>query len=133
MEKSIDFFLKYFIGIIFLGFYFLCSCNFLLANESNFVYDSKGKRDPFISLIGKKVKLTDVDLIDSIKDVRVEGVIIDPKKGSAAIVNGQILYIGDYMGGFKLVKVTHYYIVVSRDEKEYKLQFRSEEDDKSSN
>jgi len=133
MGKYTNFFLKYIFCIISLNIYFLCNCNFLLANESNFIYDSKDKRDPFISLIGKKVKLTDVDLINSIKDVRVEGVIIDPKKGSAAIVNGQILYIGDYMGGFKLDKVTNYYIVMSRDDKEFKLQFRSEEEDQTSN
>ena len=134
MQKYTNFFLRCFCrGIVVLHIYVLLNHNFLLANEANFVYDSKGKRDPFISLIGKKVKLADVDLIDSIKDVKVEGVIIDPQRGSAAIVNNQILRIGDYMGGFKLSKVTRYYIVMSRDEKEFKLQFRSEEEDQTSN
>ena len=128
MRKCNKYFLKYFCGIIF----FLLFGNISLANEARFIYDSKSKRDPFISLIGKKVKLADVDLIDSIKDVRVEGVIIDPK-GSAAVVNGQILRIGDYMGGYKLDKVTHYYIIMTRDDKNFKLQFRSEEEDRTSN
>ena len=106
-------------------------CDFIFANEVYFIYDSKGKRDPFISLLGKNVKLTDVELLDSIDDVRVEGVIIDPKKGSAAIVNGRILKVGDFMGGFKLEKVTHYEIYMSRDGQKFKLQFRNKSDDEA--
>lgn len=110
--------------------FFLTKVYFSVANESLFVYDSKGKRDPFISLIGKNVKLTDVELLESIEQVRVEGVIVDPDKGSSAIVNGQIIRVGEFLGGFKLEKVTNYYIVMKRDEKEYTIQFRSPEDDK---
>jgi len=103
--------------------------NFSVANEPKFVYDSKKKRDPFISLIGKNVKLTDVELLESIDDVRVEGVILDPNKVSSAIVNGQILKVGDFMGGYKLEKVTRYAIIMTRDGKQHKIQFRSPDED----
>lgn len=109
--------------------FLLTKVYFSVANESLFVYDSKNKRDPFISLIGKNVKLTDVELLESIDQVRVEGVIIDPYKGSSAIVNGRIIRVGEFLGGFRLEKVTNYFIVMSRDEKEHTIQFRSPEDD----
>jgi len=103
--------------------------NFSVANEQNFVYDSKEKRDPFLSLIGKNVKLTDVELLESIDDVRVEGVIIEPNRVSSAIVNGQILKVGDFMGGYKLEKVTRYSIIMTRDGKQHKIEFRSPDED----
>ncbi|MBU1864056.1 MAG: hypothetical protein KKH94_10370 [Candidatus Omnitrophica bacterium] len=95
------------------------------------MYDSKTKRDPFVSLIGENVHLTDVELLESISEVNVEGVILDPVKGSAAIVNGQILRIGDYMGGFQLSEVTRYQITMLRDGKEYNLVFRNKEEDEN--
>jgi hypothetical protein len=97
---------------------------FLLAIDSNFVYDSKGKRDPFIPLIGKNVKLTDAELLSSIEDVTVEGIIIDKKEGSAVIVNNQILKTGESLGGFRLEKIAPTYVVFSRDGKEYTLTYQ---------
>ena len=104
---------------------FLAAVNFSVANEAKFVYDSKGKRDPFMSLIGKNVTLTDVELLESIEDVRVEGVIIDPNEGSSAIINGQIIKVGEFLGGFRLIKVTKYFVVLQRDEKKHTIQFRA--------
>lgn len=114
-----------------LGIYFSFMGKFLLAKGGHFMYDSKTKRDPFVSLIGENVHLTDVELLESISEVNVEGVILDPVKGSAAIVNGQILRIGDYMGGFQLSEVTRYQITMLRDGKEYNLVFRNKEEDEN--
>jgi hypothetical protein len=130
MQKS-NFFHSLPMALVFVScFLFLCSGDFSVANEHKFVYDSKEKRDPFVSLVGKNVKLTDVELLDSIADVKVEGVIVDPHMTSSAIVNGQILKVGDFMGGFKLEKVTNYYIIMTRDGEEHKIQFRSLEEDR---
>jgi hypothetical protein len=131
MQKSSFIFLHQLLAIIFVTCLFLLGkVHFSVASEPLFVYDSKEKRDPFISLIGKNVKLTDVELLESIDQVRVEGVIIDPNKGSSAIVNGQIIRVGEFLGGFRLEKVTNYHIVMKRDEQEHTIQFRSPEDDK---
>lgn len=107
-------------------FLIMAGNDFLMANDTRFLYDSREKRDPFVSLLGRKVRLTDVDLLESINDVKIEGVIVDEEKGSAAIVNGRILRVGDFMGGFQLVAVTHYEVVMARDGKEYTLSFRDE-------
>jgi len=120
---------RYIAIILILIWVLLLSENFSVAKESVFVYDSKNKRDPFISLIGKNVTLTDVELLASIADVRIEGVILEPNKPSSALINGQILREGEFLGGFKLTKVTKYYVIMKKDEKEHKLQFRSPEED----
>ncbi len=112
--------------ILLLLFLVLIGSNFSLANENNFIYDSNGKRDPFVSLLNKNVKLTDVRLLKSVEDIRVEGVIIDKKNGSGAVLNGNIIKVGEFLGGFKLMDVSQYYVILERDEKRYKIKFRDE-------
>ena len=97
---------------------------FLMASDAYFIYDSKAKRDPFISLLGKNIKLTDVELLESVDDIIVEGVVVDPDGGSTAILNGKILKISEFIGGFRLDKVTHYEVYLSRDGVQYKIKFR---------
>lgn len=111
-------------GIIAIIFW---AINFSVANEDRFVYDSKGKRDPFISLLGTNVKVTDVELLESIKDIRVEGVIID-STGSAAIMNNNIVRLGEFIGGFKLTQVTNYRVILERNGKEHAIKFRDKDE-----
>ncbi len=95
--------------------------------DEDFVYDSKGKRDPFLSLIDRRVKLTDVELLASIDDVRVDGVILDRDRGASAIVNDSIIKIGEFVGGFKLVEVSQYEVVLLRDGQSYTIEFRDKD------
>lgn len=103
---------------------FAAKSNFLLANDAYFLYDSKNKRDPFESLLDKNVKVTDIKYLESLSQIVVEGVIVDPRNGSAAILNGNVLKVGEFIGGFRLEKVTNYEVHVSRDGKIHKLVFR---------
>ena len=71
---------------------------FSLAFAEEFRYDSKGKRDPFISSEQSAAELGSGQL-------RVEGIILDPRGKSYAIVNGEIVGAGDVFAGFKVKQI----------------------------
>src|SRR3989338_5580369 len=83
----------------------LLSSSLLAAEKS--LYNSHGKRDPFIPLVTSTMKSSSSNLlgIDNIDDLIVEGVVYDPKNGSVVIVNGTILKEGEEFGSVKVLKV----------------------------
>ena len=86
------------------GMIFLSSS--LSAAEKS-LYESHGKRDPFIPLVTATMKSSSSNLlgIDNFDDLAVEGVVYDPKHGSVVIVNGTILKEGEEFGNVKVIKV----------------------------
>ena len=88
---------KYFLllssAVLCLSFFY-----FSLAFAEEFRYDSKGKRDPFISAEQSAMQLGSGQL-------RVEGIILDPRGKSYAIVNGEIVGEKDVFAGFKVKEI----------------------------
>jgi hypothetical protein len=77
-----------------------------LLAEKSFKYDAKDKRDPFIPLVSEEgVFASDAYGISGIKDVRLEGIVWDEEKGSAAIINGEIFKEGQETGTVKILKI----------------------------
>ena len=74
--------------------------DFSLAFAEEFRYDNHGRRDPFVSpaQAGFGTQLGQSEL-------RLEGVIVDQKGGSYAIVNGEIVREGEKFQGFLLRKI----------------------------
>jgi hypothetical protein len=66
------------------------------SEEVPFIYDSEGRRDPFMPLLTKDGRpVTTYSNIGSINDVIVEGIMYDPRGGSVVVINDVILRQGD--------------------------------------
>ncbi len=79
------------------------------------LYNSKGKRDPFIPLVAKSVRIsTGLEGVQSIDDIVLEGIVWDSGGDSIAILNGVIVKEADEIGDVKIVTITskevHLYI-----------------------
>lgn len=71
-------------------------------------YDSQTKRDPFVPLVSLNTKRSVGGLlgVESIEDIRVEGIALDADPGaSVVVVNGSVLKAGDEVGGVKVISV----------------------------
>lgn len=104
----------------------LACFDFSMALADEFRYDSHGKRDPFVSL---------TDLLASrgkqgigYGELHLEGVIIDPKGRSYAIVNGQIVQEGDKFEGFLLKKIEPNQVTFEKEGEEIEVVLRREEE-----
>jgi len=79
--------------------------SFSLAQEE-YTYDSKGKRDPFIALVTPGGVLLTLDKEDVKTDLAVEGIIYDKQGSSYAIVNSEVVRVGDSTAsGYQVLKI----------------------------
>ena len=93
-----------------------------------FKYESSGKRDPFVPLVGGSrptvVKLEDVTSAD---DVKVEGIAIGAQGKKVAILNAEVLKEGDKVGEVELIKVEKKFVTILIGGKSYNLYLPGEE------
>lgn len=106
--------------------FFLAAAPYLMCE--GFKYESYGKRDPFVPLVGGSrpaiVKLEDITSAD---DVKVEGTAIGANGKKVAILNGEVLKEGDKVGEIELKKVEKKSVTISIGGKSYDLYLPGEE------
>jgi len=92
---------------VFLLFAAASSVSSFLSNADAFQYESKGKRDPFVPLVGAE-KPAAARLIDitSIDDIRLDGIALRAKGEAAAIINGELIKSGDKVGDITVKSIT---------------------------
>lgn len=69
-------------------------------------YTNSGKRDPFVPLVtGEKTAVRGLYGVESAEDLTIEGIVIDPVKGSVAVVNGEIVQEKEVRDNLKVLKI----------------------------
>jgi len=95
-------------------------------------YESHGKRDPFVPLIGQEkaysAGLTD---ITAIEDIRLEGIAQDAKGKRIAIINGEIVKEGFKSGEIEIVKIERKSVAITISGKAFKIDLPEEGGPKS--
>ncbi len=84
----------------------------LAESQKTFVYDAKGRRDPFLQWAEGGNSKNGV----STQDLRVEGIIFDPAQGSLVVINGVVLKEGDSVGSYKVSKIEKNRVLISKKE-----------------
>ena len=95
---------KYTIAII---VFLVLTFKLLSFAESDFVYDAKGKRNPFIPLVTNEGRLIKLDKEEEkgSTDLAIDGIIYDKSGLSYAIINAAVVGVGDYVGEYRVLKV----------------------------
>ena len=91
-------------------------------------YESKGKRDPFVSLVGqdKVSHSAGLEGIVSVNDVLLEGIAIGPSGKNIAILNGQMVKEKDKFGLLQIKKISKKTVELSIDGKVHTLSLQEE-------
>ena len=92
-------------------------------------YESKGKRDPFIPLIGqeKVSRVRGLEEITSVEDIFLEGIAIGPVGNNIAILNGQMVKENNKFGALQIKKISKKTVEISIDGKFHTLSLQEEE------
>ncbi len=78
----------------------------LLYAQDEFIYDAKGKRDPFIALVTPDGRLLKLEREETPSGgLLLEGIIYDEHGLSYAIVNGEVVNIGDKVSDYQVLKI----------------------------
>lgn len=98
------------------------------AEDEPFVYDSKGKKDPFVPLVTEEGRyLFRENAPTSVGDIALEGIIWDSKGESFAIVNDVIMKEGDRIGNIQVLKVEPAKVTFLRGNDEFTIELINEE------
>ena len=83
-------------------------------------YESQGKRDPFVPLVGlDRPAISKLEDVTSIADVNLEGIATGAKGRLVAILNGEIVREGEKFGGIEIVKITKKAITIRMEGNDY--------------
>ncbi|MFH1655606.1 MAG: hypothetical protein ABH954_03240 [Candidatus Omnitrophota bacterium] len=113
------------VGVVFI----LISVNFVYAQEQadNFVYDSKGKRDPFLSLVSPEGYLIKIEPFSETSEINIEGIIYDPRGSSYAIINSEVVKPGDVIGRFEIIGIERNKVILIKDSEKIEIELKEEE------
>ena len=99
------------------------------TGADNHVYNAKGKRDPFIPLIGQeKKKITGLEGVASLDELTLEGIAIGALGKRIAIMNGQMVRENDVFGMLLIKKISQKSVDLSIDGKDYRLELQEPEE-----
>ena len=91
-----------------------------LSAGENYKYESGGKRDPFVPLVGiDRPAVSRLEDVTSIADVKLEGTASGPGGKVIAILNGEIVKEGDRFGDIEIKKVTKKTVTIIMGGKSY--------------
>ena len=100
---------------------------FLSYAQEEFVYDAKNKRDPFIPLVTSDGRLLKLEQEEGTQGLLLEGIIYDDKGISCAIVNGEVVRVGDEAGGFQVLKIQKDKVIFIKDGQPTEIELKKEE------
>ena len=95
--------------------------------QQHFVYQDKGKRDPFAPLldVDGNMVLYDNELI--LTDLTLEGVMVGANpEANIAIINGRIFKIRERIGPFQVETILKDRVVLRKDQETVQLKLKKE-------
>jgi len=105
---------------------------FLIAAQcalcDGFKYESRGKRDPFVPLVGgTRPTITRLEDVTSVDDVKVEGIAVGAQGKKVVMMNGEMLKENDKVGEVEVRKIEKKFVIILIGGKSYNLYLPGEE------
>jgi len=112
--------------IIFILFTVYCLLFTVCFSQEDFVYDSKGRRDPFISLVTSEGNIIEIEPEEQLPGINLEGIIYDEKGLSYAIINKMMVRAGDIISDYKIYRIESDRILLLKDTETIELKLKKE-------
>ena len=108
-------------------------CSGWTAEEStekdvSFTYDDHGRRDPFWRLVTPSGMIMNYETDLSITDLSLEGILMGQQREKClAIINGQVLRIGQKIGPFEIVDIREDAVALKQGQQVFQLKIKKED------
>lgn len=92
--------------------------------KANYRYDSHGRRDPFVPLVGvtERGSQGGVRGILSVDDVSLQGIVTNEDGRMLAVINGELMKEGDRIGRLSIESIGENSVKVKIDEAEFEIK-----------
>ena len=124
----------FFFALLMVSFTIFLKVSFAQIAQEEFVYDSTGKRDPFISLLDKDSP-TGLRRIFTRPDAQVKlpvkvtlKGILQKGKQFFAIINGEVMKKGDKINGVEIKEIEKDKVILEYGEREFAVFLRKEQE-----
>ncbi len=97
-----------------------------LAQEQKSSYNYQGKRDPFVPLISFSGYLLNLEP-EVNAALRLEGIMYDQKGDSMAIINGELVRVGESIADAVVSSIGPTKVTIIKDNQKVELELRREE------
>ena len=94
--------------------------------QDDFVYNAKGKRNPFIPLVTSDGRLIKLEARETTGGFALEGIIYDKISMSYAIVNGAVVKVGDMVGDYQVLKIEENKVIFIKDSQPFEVELKKE-------
>ena len=92
------------------------------VNAQNAQYESRGKRDPFVSLVGpEKASSAKLEDVLSVDELKLEGIASGAKGSRSAIINGELVKKSDKVGEVEIKDISERSVTVLLSGKVYDI------------
>ena len=105
-------------------FYFFAVSLAWAEDQTAFVYNENGKRDPFGPLVSSSGTLITYDSDMTATDMVLEGIVLDAKGNNLAIINGKIVKLGEQMGSYTVEFISNDYVNLVKGQEHLKLKLK---------
>lgn len=95
--------------------------------DGEFTYESKGRRNPFIPLITSDGRLLKLEQEEGTEGLLLEGIIYDEHSLSYAIVNAEVVKVGDSVGDYQVLKILKNKVIFIKDGSLLEIELKEEE------
>ena len=114
--------------LVWLSIFLLLTFNSAFGQvEESFVYDDKGRRDPFRPLLDEDGRyLLEADVVYSSDELNLSGILWDPRGRSSCLINEQIVRVGESIYGFTVKNMTKDSVTISKNGREFILRLSNE-------
>lgn len=90
-------------------------------------YNAKGKRNPFIPLVTSDGRLMNIQDEEATSAVNLEGIIFDKKGISYAIVNGDVVKVGNKVGEYQVLKIEEKKVIFIKEGQPLEIELKKED------
>lgn len=98
----------------------------VMAQDQKHTYSPQSKRDPFVPLVSPAGYLINLEEEEDTV-MRLEGIMYDPKGDSMAIINGELLRVGESIDDAVVSKIEPNKVVIIKDNQNIEIELRREE------
>src|SRR3989338_11203002 len=96
--------------------------------DEQFVYDPKGRRSPFPPLVTPDGRLLKLDKEPGAVGLTLEGIIFDKRGVSYAIVNTEVVKIGDFVSGYQVLRIEKAKVVLIKEVEPLEIELKKEDE-----
>jgi len=95
--------------------------------NTDFKYSAGGKRNPFIPLVTPDGRLRNIQDEEVTSTVHLEGIIFDKNGISYAIVNGEVVKVGNKVGEYQILKIEEKKVTFIKEGQPLEIELKKED------